>query len=364
MSEARPIKVAFILPSFSGGGAQRVMMTIAAKLDRRRFQPSVIAFDATGPWRDLLPADVPVTDLRRDRFRRAIAPLRRVLGDTKPDIVFCTMGYMNLGVLALRPFLPSMRFVVREANTPHRNAKGHLQGRLYKMAYRWLYNRADRVIAPTAEIAGELNRDFGVESRVLQVVHNPVDESSLRAAAIPVKRAGGAGRRFVAAGRLSPQKAFDRLIAFMADMPPDTKLSIFGDGEERSRLEAQRAALSLNDRVLLPEFEPRLAPWLAGADALLLSSRWEGLPNIVLEALACGTPVIATDEAGGIDELAILAPEGAITVAAAGQPFRDAMVAVPPRTEINLRASLLPQSLRAEHVVQEYENMFVDVLSR
>lgn len=358
MTDAPRIRIAFVMPSFAGGGAQRVMVTLAARLDRTRFDPFFIVGSASGPWTDLLPADIRVVDLGGERVRQLILPLRRALVQARPDIVFSTMGYVNLAVLALRAVLPRMRFVVREANTPDRNARGRLQRGLYRLAYRLLYARADRVVSPTAEIARELREDFGVGAKVLTVIPNPVDESALRAGAAPVRRLPGAGRRFVAAGRLSAQKAFDRLIAHMAAMPADTRLCIFGEGEERPRLEAQRAELQLTDRVLLLEFEARLAPWLAGADAFLLSSRWEGLPNVVLEALACGTPVIAAREAGGIAELVGMTQPGAITAVASAEEFEAAMRAVAPSAEATLRPSLLPDGLRAERVVRDYEKLF------
>jgi glycosyltransferase involved in cell wall biosynthesis len=111
-------------------------------------------------------------------------------------------------------------------------------------------------------------------------------------------------------------------------MPPQSHLTIFGEGELQSALRQQIERLNLKGRVALVGFEPQPAPWLAGADALLLPSRWEGLPNVALEALACGTPVIATPEAGGIGEIAAQAKPGAVTLAAPGHEFVTAMLDV------------------------------------
>ena len=132
---------------------------------------------------------------------------------------------------------------------------------------------------------------------------------------------------------------------------------MFGEGEERSALEGQARVLGLAERVTFAGFDPNPAPWIAGADALLLPSRWEGLPNVALEALACGTPVIAAPEAGGIGEIARAAKHGAVTIAAMGPDFLAAMAAAPRNTDAHLRASLLPDEFRLAAVVAEFERL-------
>ncbi|MDP7539279.1 MAG: glycosyltransferase, partial [Alphaproteobacteria bacterium] len=154
-------------------------------------------------------------------------------------------------------------------------------------------------------------------------------------------RLPGPGRRFVAAGRLTRQKGFDRLIALFGQDESDDHLLILGDGPAREAL----AALA-GPRVTLHGHEPEPWPWMAGADALLLPSRWEGLANVALEALACGTPVIATPESGGIAELAAAAPEGAVTIATWGEAFAKAMAAARPGDG----SCLLPQTYESAAV--------------
>ncbi len=122
---------------------------------------------------------------------------------------------------------------------------------------------------------------------------------------------------------------------------------ILGDGPDRAALEAQIAACGLAGRVSMPGFVTDAARHIAGADALLLPSRWEGLPNVALEALALGTVVIATPEAGGIGEIAGLAAGGAVILAKAGPEFVAAMRGVVPFTKHAPR-SLLPTQFKLE----------------
>jgi glycosyltransferase involved in cell wall biosynthesis len=223
------------------------------------------------------------------------------------------------------------------------------------IAYRRLYPHADAVICPAQAIADSLHREFGIDTRRLRLIYNPVDETAIRAAATPIMREPGPGARFVAAGRLTAQKGFDRLLDMMAEIPGDGRLTILGDGSDRPALEAQAARLNIGGRVTFAGFDG--SPWAryAGADAFLLPSRWEGMPNAALEALACGTKVIACPEAGGIGEVAALASAGAVTVAPAGPDFVAALRGTVVASPANLRPSLLPAQFEFAKAARAFE---------
>ncbi len=350
------LPVAFVMPSFAGGGAERVMLTFAGHLDRTRFAPTLVVLDAAGPLRDSVSGDLPVVSLGARRLRRAVGRLCRTLRRLRPAAIVATPGYVSLAVLALRPWLPpGVRILAREANLPSAALATVPAPALFRAAYRGLYPRADRILCPARAVAEELARDFGLPSRRIVLLRNPVDEDRLRAAA--PEREPGPGRRFVAAGRLVPQKGFDRLIADFAGLPADDRLTILGEGPEREALAARIAEGGLGDRVRLAGFRPAPAALYAGADAFLLPSRWEGMPNAALEALAVGTPVIATPEAGGIAEVAEAAPDGAVALAESGAPFAAAMRAVRPAPAGRTRPSLLPEPFRLARAVGRLEDL-------
>ena len=344
-------RVVFVLPSFAGGGAERVILTLLGVLDRTRVAPLLIVLDARGPLAALRPSHVPLIDLARPRLRRAVPALVRALRRERPEVIVSTLGHVNIALLALRPLLRGRpRLILREANRPEVSIMAAPCPAAMRLAYRRLYPRADAVLCNAGTTAAGLRSATGVLAERLVLLPNPVDVARVRGHAASPLRDPGAGARFVASGRLTHQKGFDRLIEMMSALPSDAVLTILGAGPDESALCAQVAALGLRSRVRFAGFEPSPFAHYAGADAFLLPSRWEGQANAALEALALGTRVIATPEAGGIAEMAVAAPPGAVTIADAGEPFIAALRAVAPDPVPAPRPSLLPPGYEPEVV--------------
>jgi len=353
-----PLTLMSALPFMGGGGTERVVLALLRGLDRRRFAPHLILFERRGPLLSEIPGDVTVHALETPRLRRAALPLLRVLKANAPDVIFSTLGYLNLAFLALRPWLPKRpRLIIREPNTPSLSLPNLAFSRTLALGYRWLYPKADAIVCQSRWMAEELTRDFGAPKERIRLIANPVDVERLRARALPVERHPGAGPRFVAAGRLTMQKGFDRLIEIFDAAGPQAYLTLLGDGPLRESLKAQAEAKGLLDRIDFAGFKAEPAPYLAGADAFLLPSRWEGMPNAALEALALGTPVIGTPEAGGLSEVAEEAPKGAVTLARMEPDFAVALAGVRPKSGSKLPASLLPPRFALDGVIAAYADL-------
>ncbi|WP_299395025.1 glycosyltransferase [Pelagibius sp.] len=360
-------KLLFVLPNFAGGGAERVALTLLAEIDRQRFAPHLAVLSASGPLRGLVANDVQLHELGEGRLRRALPKLIGLVRHLNPSVVFATQGYLNMALLAARPLLPrETRLALRESNTPSQSLPNRRYARLMAWAYRLLYPRTDLLFCQHRLTEREMRDRFGVPADKIVSLPNPVPLENLRAAAARPRRDAGPGLRFVAAGRLHRQKGFDRLIGSFPALPADCRLTVYGEGPDRAVLEAQISALALQDRVTLAGFSDTLPAALAGADACVIPSRWEGLPNVALEALACGTPVIATPESGGIAELAEAAPE-AVTLAGFSEneptSFIAAMQGCSARQEIGLRSSLLPAAYDATAVRNRFENALLTLVS-
>lgn len=350
-------KVLFVLPNFAGGGAERVALLLLAGLDRGIFAPQLAVLDGSGPLRGLLPADVVLHDLARPRLSRALPALLALIRQQRPAVAFATQGYLNVALLAARALLPRQtRIAIRESNTPSQSLPNRSRTGLMTWAYRRCYPHADAVFCQHQRTESELRDDFGVPAARIVSLPNPVPVDALRAAASQPLRQPGPGLRFVTAGRLHRQKGFDRLVDLVAELPADSHLTVHGEGGEREALAAQIRRRGLAPRVALAGFTECLPAALAGADACVIASRWEGLPNVALEALAVGTPVIATPESGGMAELAQAASPGAVTIAAWGPAFGAAMAACPTRAPAAPAASLLPARYELARVAETFND--------
>jgi len=358
----QPLPLIFILPSFAGGGAERVMVTLANGLHRRGHRIGLLVLDGSGPLRHLVAPGLPLHDLRQPRLRRALSGVIGFLRRLGPARVVSSFGYVNLGLALARPLLHRGTLLYfREANLPSLSLPAQPWPGLMRRGYRWLYPLAHRVIATSDRMAQEFLHDFRLPASKLRVIGNPVDTASLRMAT--PQRLSGPGLRAVAVGRLVPQKGFDRLLPLFAELPADALLILLGDGPEADRLKAQAASLKLGERVQFAGFREDAAGWIAGADCLLLPSRWEGLPNVALEALALGTPVLATPESGGIAEIAAAAPPGAVTIAALEHGFAIALTQLAPRPDTAapaLRDSLLPPAYELVPVLDAWAEALQD----
>jgi glycosyltransferase involved in cell wall biosynthesis len=269
-----------------------------------------------------------------------VSTLRRL----RPRAVVPTLGYLNLALLAARPLLPAgTRIFPREANLPSVSIDALPHAALGRAAYKFLYPRADGVLCNAKVVAEALVRDCGVAPARIHLIDNPIDVTRIRAMASPTIRTDGTGPRFVAAGRLTPQKGFDRLIDLFVTLSPGAHLTILGEGPDRASLENRVTQHGMAEHVSFAGFQAQPWPFYAGADAFLLPSRWEGMPNAALEALACGTPVIATPEAGGIGEVAAASVPGAVTVAPWNEGFAAALRAVRAQPATAPRESLMPE---------------------
>lgn len=356
MTEVTTTEIALVLPSFGGGGAEKIALSLISGVTQEN--AAVAVFDSQGPLRTLVPDGMNVHDFGLPRLRQAWPSLLHWLRSSRPAVVFSTFGYVNLALLAMRPLLPTgTRIVIREANTPSLSLRRGRESAptLMRRAYRLLYPTADLVLCQHRAMAEEMVVNFGVAVERIAVLPNPVDSVSLRTS-VPC-REPGPGRRFVAAGRLTHAKGFDRLIDMLATGDADDRLYLFGDGPDRAALEYRAWTCGVIERIRFTGFEPVPWPYFAGADAMLISSRWEGLPNVALEALACGTPVIATPEAGGIAEVATAAPTGAVTVAAWGDAFQDALTKVVPLPVDRIRPSLLPEHYERDRVIEQFKSL-------
>ncbi len=302
-------RVLFLMPTLGGGGAERVIVTLLRHLDRARFEPHLALVEAVGPYLEEVPADIPLHDLKAKRVRHAFPGIIRLSWKLRPHAIHSAMCELNLATVLSRPFLPpGLRLLIREDSLLSAlNAQERHHPLVWNWLCRQLYARADKIICVGNYVLDDLANNFSIPRSKLARIYNPVDLDMARQQA----EAGGnpysgEGPHLVAAGRLSKEKGFDVLLdalplARAAISHAD--LTILGEGPLKADLLAQRERLGLTRAVHLAGFQPNPYPYFKHADLFVLPSRFEGFGLVVMEALAVGTPVVASDCRGSVREI-------------------------------------------------------------
>lgn len=304
--------VIFCIPSLAGGGAERVIVTLLRHLDRTQFLLTLAVVNLQGAvYLDDVPQDVELIDLKCSRVRYALPKLVWLIWKQRPDIVFSTLGHLNLALAIVRPLLPDgVCYIARETSIVSEVLRENFLPQWWRWAYHQCYCRFDTVICQSRYMRDDLIDNFAFPATKAVVIHNPVDIDHIRSLAAENLRTGMERDHdtvvihLVAAGRMTSVKGFDLLIEALA-LCADSRLrlTLLGEGPLSEELKALAKLKGVAGQVRFIGFQKNPYPFFAQADAFVLSSRFEGFPNVVLEALACGTPVIATPGAGGTMEI-------------------------------------------------------------
>lgn len=296
----RPV-VFFFLPDLSGGGAERATIEYLLHLDRARFSPHLVLTRRHGVYLDRVPEDVPVHSLGKRTtlsLPRLIVGFRRLARALQPDLVYSSNWYADLIQLQARRRAGDWKAACSLHAVP-RELRRRRFGSIKTMWMRRLYPRADAVFAVTASVAEEFSREFRSASEVPRIVQpNPFDLDEIRRLARKTEPnwPSESGLRVVALGRFEREKGFDLLIDALGRLADRSfHLLLLGEGPEREDLRARAEALDILDRVTFPGFLQNPYPAIRSADLFVLPSRSEAFPSVVIEALALGTPILATD---------------------------------------------------------------------
>ena len=308
-------KVALFLPSLRGGGAERVMVNLARGFSEKGFDVDLVLAKAEGPYLSQVPPEVRVIDLHSSRVLASLPHLVRYLRRERPQAILSAMDHANVVAIWARKLarvqcrvVVTVHSTLSRATTNSSNFRGRLMPRLIRIFYPW----ADAVVAVSGGAAEDLAKTTGLPQERIQVIYNPiVTPEILEKAEEPLNHpwfAPGEPPVILSVGRLTKAKDYPTLVRAFAlvrqELP--ARLMILGEGEERPKLEALVRELGLDDDVSLPGFVDNPYAYMARSAVFALSSAWEGLPTVLIEALAVGTSVVATDCPSGPREIATL----------------------------------------------------------
>ncbi len=312
-ASARPI--AIFLPALFSGGAERVLVNLAGELQRRGHRVDLVLAQATGPYLDRVPAGVRVVDLGCARVATAFLPFARYLRRHRPIAVHAAIDHTNVVALLARALVRltgacNTRIVV-SVHSPLSVSNGlaRLRASVVVTVARFAYRLADQVVAVSAGVADDIAATLRLPRERIRVIYNavlsedPAGQGRVPLGPVPIRL----DRRpfLVAAGRLTPSKDFPNLLQAIALLRQDRDLAlvILGEGPERPALDALVRELRLEPDVWLAGFQTNPYRFFSRAAVFVLPSRREGLPTVLIEAMACGCPIVSTDSPHGPREI-------------------------------------------------------------
>lgn len=297
----KKISVMFILPDLETGGAERIVTTIANHLSRDRFEPMILLLRKEGGYLNFLKKDVEIIDIDTERIRHSLKPILSQIYRRKPDIVFSGFGEVNAYLSVFIKLFPKIKFIARETNV----VSEHVTRKEIKFFYHF-YNNYQQIIAQSDDMMNDLVHNFNIKKHKITKINNPVDFDFINEKLLNSTKPESFQYNFknvVAIGNLSARKGFDNLLKVFSRLKNEKIiLHILGDGRDRELLNQMKDFLGLK-KVVFHGRQENPYQFLKFADLFILSSRYEGFPNVLLEAGACGTYSLANNCRGGINEI-------------------------------------------------------------
>jgi len=310
-------RIAIFLPGLYDGGAERVMLNLAAGLISHGYAVDLILVQAEGPYMNEIPSSVRLVELNKkhlsaQRTLSSLPSLVRYIQREKPNAMLSGLNYANVIALWAKKLAGvPLRLIISEHNT------FSCERAQLPRYFRWILNtfmklsypNADGIIAVSEGVADDLSYVLGIPREQINVIYNPIITPDIqRKKDEPLEDPWFGNNQppvVLAIGRLTEQKGFDILIRAFAQVRRKrlAHLLILGEGEDRPSLMSLVKELGLEQDVRLPGFISNPYPYMANASLFVLSSRWEGLPTVLVEALYCGAPLIATDCPSGPREI-------------------------------------------------------------
>lgn len=366
--ERRP-DVALFVRDLYFGGTERYAVTLANAFAALGLNVDLVGLWGRGALKDELAPSVRVVELRRRNAFRSLLPLMRYMRVAKPRAFIAGTPAFNLVAVWARLLARhSGRVIVVEHNTVSLRSRGRLRKRIKLPTMALTYRLADHVVAVSEGVADDLARSIWLDRARIRVIYNPFDVAGIREkAGEPVDHPWLVERDkpvVLGVGRMTLEKDFEGLVRAFAVLRKsvDARLFLVGDGPERKRVEALVDELGIRDRVFFAGLDPNPFRYMARADLFVLSSKVEGFSRVLVEAMACGVPVVSTDCPSGPREILGDGEYGQLTPLANARDLAAAMLTVlmlPPteRATLALNGQRRAEVFSSESAVRDFVSL-------
>ncbi len=311
--------VALVLPNLLVGGTQKVIINLANGLDPEKFKVFLIvtnslkshahpSFSAEKTLLDLIDLDkVDLIQLNKKGLRWSLFALRRTLADISPDIVLSSLSYVNLFISIFRFILPSKPcYIARESNiltVKHRYLNTHWA---INIMYKYFYRQFDKIICQSEDMLNDLIDNISISPKKLLVINNPINAKEISSRISDPIEFDPRYKHIVCVSHLSYQKGHDLLLRALTKVRTDKwKCHLIGrdSGMREILTDIIEQEPHLDNKIYFHGFRSNPYNYLVNADLFVLPSRFEGFPNVLLEAGSLGIPLVAFNNPGGMAEI-------------------------------------------------------------
>lgn len=372
-------KIAFFLPNLGGGGTERSIVKLLDGLNKENFQTSLLLGKAKGPFLKEVPKRILVKELNSSGVSFLLFKLIKYLQQERPDIFVSFLSHVNaISVLAKIFSKTKTKLIISErttfSHTPEitKTTKNKLLAFFFlKPLVRFTYPLADAIVCVSKGVAEDLSRFLGTKKKI-KVIYNPIVSNKLYILTDqPVEHPLFLNQKvpiILAVGRLTKAKDYPTLLRAFALIckKKKTHLVILGEGEERKNLENLVNKLNLLENIAFLGFQKNPYKYMGKASIFVLSSKREGFPNVLVEAMACGIPVVSTDCQSGPNEIIKNGENGILVPVSDEKSLAEAILQVlnnyPLQKKISAEGKKRAQDFTTEKSVKEYEKLFQEVL--
>ena len=311
MSGSGQKPIALFSPSLAGGGAERVLINLACGMLGQREDVDIVLAKAIGQNMALVPPAAKLVDLGAGRTLTSLFALAQYMREREPRAIICFQDHATIVAFWARTLanVPTPIVATVHNSWSRLLAEGTSKMKFLARCARHSYRRVESVVAVSEGAADDLAATLFLSRQAIRVIYNPVIGNELFERSKDVVShpwfAPGSPPVILGIGRLTRQKDFPTLVRAFAHLRPHMpcRLMILGEGEERTSLEELAASTDFRDDIALPGFVENPYKYLAHASLFALSSLWEGLPTVLIEAMALGVPVVSTDCENGPNEI-------------------------------------------------------------
>ena len=375
------IKIAFFLPSLEGGGAEKSVIRLLHGLNKENFQLCLLLGKIKGSLKEKIPKEVLVKELNVTYIPCSFFKLIKYLRQDEPDVFISFLSHVNVtSVLAKLFSRTKTKLIISERTTfsytPEiaKSAKNRLFATFFlKPLVRLTYPLADAIICVSRGVAKDISLFLPPsKTKKIKVIYNPTADKELYVLADqPIKHPWFLDKTtpvILAVGRLTKAKDYPVLLRALALIHKKKKarLVIVGEGEEEKNLNSLVDKLGLSESVIFLGFQKNPYKYMQKASVFALSSKIEGFPNVIVEAMACGVPVVSTDCQSGPNEIIKNRENGILVPVSDPKALAEAIFEVLDdsalRKKLSLEGKKTARNFTSERGVKEYEDFFQEIL--